>query len=149
MSDFDRSKSLQELEREDWGEPTYDSHLVTECHRLRRVPLRDFTPEDLRIMIGQQIGLPFLIPLAFELLRIDPFTAGDCYEGDLLAAVLRADPHFWIASPELRTEVARIAQQALSLLPSLDEIDRQTAQDALTKAHDTFQYFVQRRLSAQ
>lgn len=146
MSDFDRSKSLQQLEGQDWGEPTYDSHLVTECHRLRRIPIREFTAENLRIMIGQQIGLPYLIPLALELLRGDPFTAGDFYEGDLLAAVLRADSRFWIASPELRAEAARIAQQALSLLPSLDETDRQTAQDALTDAQDIFQraeYFAQ------
>src|SRR6266436_2786608 len=102
MSDFDPSKSLQELEGKDWGEPTYDSHLVTECHRLRRIPLREFTGENLRIMIGQQIGLPHLIPLALELLRKDSFTAGDLYGGDLLAAVLRADSHFWVASPALR-----------------------------------------------
>jgi hypothetical protein len=109
MSNFDRNKSLQQLEGQDCSEPTYDSHLVTECHRLRCVPLRDFSPENLRIMIGQQIGLQYLIPLALELLRGDPFTAGDCYEGDLLAAVLRADSRFWIASPGLRAEAARIA----------------------------------------
>jgi hypothetical protein len=143
---FDRDKSLQQLEGRDWGEPTYDSHLVTECHRLRRIPLREFTAESLRIMIGQQIGLPYLIPLALELLRSDPFTAGDFYEGDLLAAVLRADSRFWIESPELRAEAAQIAQKALSLLPSLAETDRQTAQDSLTDAHDIFQraeYFAQ------
>ncbi len=55
-------KSLQELEHSDWGEPTYDSHLVTTIHRLRRVPLRQYTVEDLRIMIGQNIGLQYLIP---------------------------------------------------------------------------------------
>ncbi|MGZ9188233.1 MAG: contact-dependent growth inhibition system immunity protein [Candidatus Binatia bacterium] len=27
--------------------------------------------------------------------RADPFTAGDYYEGDLLAAVLRAQAAFW------------------------------------------------------
>jgi hypothetical protein len=51
MSDFDCSKSLQELDGKDWGEPTYDSHPVTECHRLRRVPLRQFTAENLRIIV--------------------------------------------------------------------------------------------------
>ena len=66
---LDRSKSLQQLDGEDWGEPTFDSHLVTECHRLHRVLLRDFTVEDLRITIGQQIGLDYLIPLALE--RLD------------------------------------------------------------------------------
>ena len=146
MSDFDRSKSLQELEGKNWGEPTYDSHLVTECHRLRHVPLQEFRAENLRIMVGQQISLPYLIPLALEFLRDDPFTAGDFYGGDLLAAVLRADSHFWVASPASRAEAARIAQQALSLLPSLDETDRKTAQDSLTDAHDIFQraeYFAQ------
>jgi hypothetical protein len=139
MSEFDRSKTLQELEGEDWGEPTYDSHLVTECHRLRRVPLREFTAENLRIMIGQQISLPYLIPIALEHLHADPFAEGDCYAGDLLASVLRADSRFWLASPQLRTETAQIVQRALSLLPSLEDTGRQTAQDALTDAHDIFQ----------
>src|SRR5882724_9312870 len=139
MSDFDRSKSLQGLEGEDWGEPEFQSHVVTNAHRLHRVPLREYTVEDLRFMIGQQRGLRYLIPIAFDHLRGDPFVAGDCYVGDLLAAVLRADSRFWIASPELRAEAARIAQHALSLLPSLDETDRQTAQDSLTDAHEIFE----------
>lgn len=146
VTDFDRSKSLQEVEGRDWGEPAFDSHLVTECHRLRRVPLRDFTPEDLRLMIGQQMGLPYLVPLALECLQIDPFTAGDCCEGDLLAAVLRADSRFWIQSPELRQKAAQIAGQALSSLHCLDEDDRKTAEEALTQALDLFQraeYFAQ------
>jgi hypothetical protein len=43
MKQFDRSKSIQQLEGEDWGEPTFHMHLVRECHRLPRVPSRDFT----------------------------------------------------------------------------------------------------------
>jgi hypothetical protein len=38
----DASKSLQELEGTDWGEPDYPSHLVKTCHRLRRKPLQEF-----------------------------------------------------------------------------------------------------------
>jgi hypothetical protein len=146
MNAFDRSKSLQELEGEDWGEPEFQSYVVTNAHRLWRVPLRDFTVEDLRFMIGQQLGLRYLIPIALENLRADPFAGGDCYDGDLLAAVLEADSRFWIESPELRGETAQIAQQALSLLPTLDESDRQTAQDRFTTAYDIFQraeYFAQ------
>jgi hypothetical protein len=48
--------------------------------------------------------------------------------------------------PELRAETARMAQQALSLLPGLDETDRPTAQDSFTNAYDIFQsaeYFAQ------
>ncbi|MBA4150054.1 MAG: hypothetical protein H0X66_18235 [Verrucomicrobia bacterium] len=139
MPQFDRSKSLQELEGVDWGEPNYESHVVIDAHRLHRVPLCEFTVDDLRFMIGQDNGLQYLIPIALEHLAADPFVAGDCYEGDLLAAVLRANSRFWIATPELREGAERIAQQALSLLPSLDECDRPTAQKSFTDAYDIFQ----------
>lgn len=138
MRQFDRNKSLQQLEGKDWGEPTYDSYLVTECHRLRRVPLREFTAESFRIMIGQQIGLPYLVPMALELLRADPFTEGDFYGGDLLAAVLRVELAFWLQHPDLRRETAAVAERAFTLLPTLDEIDRQTAHKKLTEAYDLF-----------
>ena len=102
MRQFDRNKSLQELEGKDWGEPDFNSNLVIECHRLRRVPLRDLTPGNVCRMIGQHIGLPYLIPIALELLQADPFTEGDFYRGDLLKAVLLADSRFWIANSELQ-----------------------------------------------
>ena len=146
MKDFNRSKSLQELEGEDWGEPEFQSHVVTNAHRLHRVPLQELTVGDLRFMIGQQLGLRYLVPIALEHLQNDPFVEGDCYKGDLLAAVLRADSCFWMASPELRADAARIAQQAISLLPTLGESGRETARDSLTDAHDIFQraeYFAQ------
>jgi hypothetical protein len=139
MKQFDRNKSLQHLDGEDWGEPTFGSHLVTECHRLHRVPLRDFTVEDLRIMIGQHFSLPYLIPLALEQLRLDPLAEGACYRGDLLASVLEAGSSFWREYPDLREETAKIAETAFSLLPTLDEIDRKTATHVLTEAHHVFE----------
>jgi len=138
MSHFDRSKSLQQLEGENWGEPTLDSHLVTECHRLHRIPLSDFTIEDLRIMIGQHFSMEYLIPLALERLRTDPLAEGAFYRGDLLAVVLRAGSQFWQGHSEWREEAAKIAERALASLATLDEIDRQTAQEVLTEAYDLF-----------
>ncbi|MEM7327886.1 MAG: contact-dependent growth inhibition system immunity protein [Pseudomonadota bacterium] len=80
-------KTLQELERSDWGEPTFDSHLVRTIHHIRRVPLKDWTPEDFRIAIGQKMSLPILIPLALNLLENEPLVRGDYYDGDLLVQV--------------------------------------------------------------
>jgi CDI immunity proteins len=105
-------KSLQELEHKDWGEPTHDSCLVTTIHRLRRVPLRQFSVEDLRVMIGQNIGLQYLVPLAIEQLRRHPLAQGDFYPGDLLKMVLGADAKFWQNHPEWHKEVEEIAQHA-------------------------------------
>jgi hypothetical protein len=136
---FDRKKSLQQLEGTDWGEPTYNSNLVTECHRLRRVPLCQLTAENLRIMIGQQIGLPYLLPLAFELLHHDPFTAGDLYEGDLLAMVLRIDAAFWREHSELHHLAADIARLAFSQLSTLSESELKTTRKSFTEAYAVFE----------
>src|SRR5438874_13777906 len=111
-------KSLQELEGSDWGEPKYDSYLVRTMHRLRRVPLREFNVEDLRIMIGQNIGLKYLIPLAFEKLGKNALAEGDYYAGDLLKAVLTVRPDVWQQHPEWRIEVQNIAQRAFEILGS-------------------------------
>lgn len=102
---FDRAKTLDELDPPAWGEPEYDSYLVSTCHELRRKPLEDFLPEDLRIMIGQGIALRFLVPIAIEVLERDPLTQGDFYPGDLLANVLRVEPLFWDKHPDCRRRV--------------------------------------------
>ena len=83
-SDFDRRKTLTELEGEDWGPPTFDSHLVTTIHQLRHKPLEQFTVADLQIFIGQNMSLEFLLPIAIEHLQDDPLVEGDYYRGDLL-----------------------------------------------------------------
>ncbi|MEK8127483.1 contact-dependent growth inhibition system immunity protein [Paenibacillus filicis] len=56
LVNFDTTKSLQELDGGDWGKPTYTSDLVKRVHHLRIVPLKDFTNEDLRLMIGQNVA---------------------------------------------------------------------------------------------
>jgi hypothetical protein len=110
--DMDTKKSLQELERDDWGEPTFESHLVQTCHRLRRKLLNEFTTEDLRFMIGQGIGLRYLVPLALEELEADPFSEDDFYPGDLLDAVLRVGVSFWTSHPDLASRVKAIVGKA-------------------------------------
>lgn len=135
----DRNKSLQQLDGQDWGEPTYDSHLVTECHRLRRVPLRDFTVEDLRITIGQQIGLEYLVPLALEKLRDDPFAEGAYYPCDLLVSVLGAEAQFWQSHPELREQLIGIVERAISLFPTMPDIASKTVTRSVRRAYGEFQ----------
>ena len=131
---FDRRKSLQELEQDDWGEPTYDSYLVTTVHRLRRKPLAEFTVEDLRIMIGQKISLSFLIPLAVERLEEEPLAAGHHYGGDLLHVVLLTGEAFWASHPDSFQRARKVVARVKDLLPSLDEIRRPTVLKVLAEA---------------
>jgi hypothetical protein len=53
------------------------------------------------MMIGQRIGLPYLLALALDRLEIDPFAEGDYYPGDLLLAVLQVGSDFWSSNSEL------------------------------------------------
>lgn len=131
---FDGGKSLQELERDDWGEPTYHSSLVTTCHRLRRKPLNQFTVEDLRIMIGQQISLPILVPIAVDCLEAEPLAEGRYYPGDLLAVVLNINETYWANHPDSLQRVRRVLGWVRDALPSLNEIDRPTVQKLLEDA---------------
>lgn len=123
-------KTLQEIDGQDWGEPTYPSYLVINCHRLRHVPLKDFTVEDLRLMIGQKIGLPYLVPLALDVLHDDPLAQGDMYPGDLLTNVLRLPDEFWSLNSEWRQQLEKIIAQLETETPRddarlvLDEIKR-------------------------
>lgn len=96
MIDFDTSQTLDQLEGVEWGPPDFESHLVQTCHRLRTKPVGQFSAEELRIMIGQNIGLDYLVPLALEHLE-DHLLAGDLYEGALLHVVATADPQWWNA----------------------------------------------------
>ena len=124
--------SLEELENSFWPEPEYNSSLVINCHRLRKVPLKDLNTEDLRMLIGQKIGLKYLIPLALELLEENYFCSGDFYSGDLLSALLRVDNDYWDKNDGLFYRLSDIMNTLeeyyntylVSLLPKWKEISK-------------------------
>ncbi len=92
-----RQKSLENLEKRDWGDAKKaPTDLIRRCLELSKVPIGDFSLGDLRIMIGQQCGLPFLVPIALEKLQDNLFVEADYYEGDLLSALLSIDVAFWL-----------------------------------------------------
>ncbi|WP_350291391.1 contact-dependent growth inhibition system immunity protein [uncultured Croceitalea sp.] len=100
--------------------PEYESHLVKRCFDLSNKKLKYFSPEDLRIMIGQNIGLDYLIPIAIEVLKKEPFIEADFYEGDLFLNVLKIDTAFWDENPELKKSVLNIFKENLDDFKQLD-----------------------------
>lgn len=111
-------KTLDELEGVVWGPPNYDSHLVETCHRLRTKPIGEFGVEDLRIMIGQNIGLPYLLPLALDRLEENRWASGDFYPGDLLKMTAGAE-FDWATRAELRERLRAILRGAIADIPRL------------------------------
>ncbi len=119
---MDLSKSIEELENKVLGKPDFDSHLVVECYRLCKVPLSELTVENLRMLIGQQIGLIYLVPLALEILVKDPFVEGDFYKGDLLKNVSELPSEFWVNNPVLNNEFTGIAKEAIHVADTLNNV---------------------------
>ena len=122
-----QTQTLEEIEKQDWGEPSHDSYLVRTIHALRRRPIGDFTVEDLRISIGQQMGIEHLMPLALDHLEVDPFARGDFYRGDLLKVVMEAEPGYWLTHSTVARRMTAVASRAAALLNDLDVTDETKA----------------------
>ena len=132
-----RQRTLEDLEGDRWEVPDYPSRLVQEIRRLGRVPLERFTVEDLRLVILQERGLRYLLPIALERLARAPFAEGDLYVGDLLAAVLHVKESFWQGHPELHGQLRNVLQAAVARLDELEPVDRAALEPMIMEAAQT------------
>ena len=106
--------TLEVLEHDVWPAPNHDSHLVCTCHALRKKPIGEFSVEDLRIMIGQRIGLRHLGPRALDVLEENPWAEGDFYPGDLLNSLARDAEEFLLTQPQLFERAKQIVRTAIA-----------------------------------
>ncbi len=107
------SWTLEQLEGHPWPAPEEGSTpMVERCHALRKVPLGRLTAGDLRLLIGQDIGIRFLMPLALEALETDPLTEAEYYPGDLLSAAMKVGTEYWASHKVERERLLRAAALA-------------------------------------
>ncbi len=111
-------KTLDEMEGVAWGEPDYPSGLVIRCHALRKKPLEEFSLDDIRVMIGQSISLPILVPLALQVLEVDPLVETRGTSGGLLSGVLNADRGSLANSLQLLERIRVVTERAARILQS-------------------------------
>ena len=101
---LDRSwqlKSIEALEKRGYGDPTTaPTPLVRKCLEYVKLPVSELSVEQLRLLIGQEIGLSYLIPLALTVLETNIVAEGDMYPGDLLKNVTVVNASFWKNTPE-------------------------------------------------
>ena len=67
-----RRKSLNEIYGLEPVEPELDSYVLRTAARAMRLPLKDLSAEEIRLLIGQKVGLRYLLPLAIEILQKNP-----------------------------------------------------------------------------
>ncbi|WP_328873150.1 contact-dependent growth inhibition system immunity protein [Streptomyces sp. NBC_00287] len=112
------SRSLEQLEGQRWPDPPEDTtHLVKNVHELRRRPIGTLETHELARLIGQDVGVPWLLPLAVKILRdaAPNHVAGGLYDGDLLYAVVSVRPEVWADAPDL----ARKLEETVAMLDDL------------------------------
>ncbi|WP_328743967.1 contact-dependent growth inhibition system immunity protein [Streptomyces sp. NBC_00285] len=114
--------TLDELDPPRWAPPVSDAtHLVRKVHELRRVPLGELGPADLRTLISQQVAMEYVLPLAVHLLLEKPLLDACFYEGDLLLATVRVPASAWFLFPDLgarlRTVITALSETVVASLP--------------------------------
>lgn len=91
-----RQKTLENLEKDFWAEPTYDSYLVRRTHEIRKLPLTDLTNDDIAMMLRQKFSLDYIVPLTIDKLQVDILAYGDAAsEGAIMDAILKVQADFW------------------------------------------------------
>lgn len=114
-------QSLDDIEGETWGPPPADATtLVATVHSLRRKPVGELTAADLRLLIGQRVGLDVVLPRALAVLRQSPLIEADLYPGDLLAAALHLPASYWREHSPLLQEVRSVLASVEKLPPQLE-----------------------------
>ena len=87
--------SLEDLENRNSDLSELDSYVIVTCNKAIKKPLCELTYEEIRLMIGQKMGLRYLLPMALDILENDPLVEVTFYEGDLLNELLRLDISDW------------------------------------------------------
>lgn len=107
--------TIESLEDDFWGNAPDDStDLIMEIYSLRRKNIEDFSIENLRLLIGQNIALDILIPKTINVLYENVLAEGDYYEGDLLKAVVGCDADYWLKHPTEKNNMVSLIKNRLS-----------------------------------
>ena len=124
-------KSLEELENDYWDKPGYKSYVVTTCFAARKKPLSELSNEEIRLLIGQKLGLKYLLPLAIDILKTDPLIEVTFYPGDLLYQLLKLDFKDWIDNKEERDSLLKIVINNRSKIEENTEIPEDRKKEML------------------
>lgn len=137
MMSYDKNFTLEELENDIWINTDFPTGLVKKCFELRRKKLKDFSPEELRIMITQNFSLEYLIPLAIETLSNNILTEGNLYAGDLLESVLNSAPDYWKKNKDFYKIMSDLVERSENKIETNESVDELIRED-LKKAKDNF-----------
>ncbi|MFF4038716.1 contact-dependent growth inhibition system immunity protein [Streptomyces sp. NPDC001816] len=120
----DKDRSIEELEGDRWPDPPRDgTSLIRSVHALRRRAIKELSVEDLRRLIGQDVGLRWLLPVALDFLRETAPQEAETgwYDDDLLSAVLTRKESVWRDAPQLARHLDETVRLLVDLSPYIQQ----------------------------
>lgn len=123
-TETDLSKTIEQLEGIEWPDPPSDgTGLVKAVHNLRKRPIDLLTAWEMSRLIGQDIGIAWLLPAALEILRetATEQPLGGFYDDDLLTAVLTRRAPVWHSNPQWTADLKEIISLLEDLSPNIRE----------------------------
>ena len=113
-------RSIEQLENDYWKDVDFPSTLVERCFAYRKIPVSNLTVEQLRLLIGQQIGLPYTIPKAISFLQEEILVEGDYYPGDLLNSLLDLSEDDWNQNADQKSKLIELLRQNISTIEATE-----------------------------
>lgn len=108
---------VQDINEKSVGELTSIQRRIKD---LLRVKLENFTIDDLRFMIIQEVGIQYLLDKALVILKENILAEGIYYEGDLLKSILLISKDFWINHTDKYSSVCLLLKENEEIFNQLD-----------------------------
>lgn len=96
------------------------SSIQQRTYKLFTVKLSKYTLDDIRFMIGQEVGLSYTIPIAIEELEKDLIIETSYYKGDLLKIILLVNSEYWLNNQILKNKITNLILTKYDELNCLD-----------------------------
>ncbi|WP_295118575.1 contact-dependent growth inhibition system immunity protein [uncultured Chitinophaga sp.] len=92
--------TIETLENKIWEYKKFPTILIETCHNARKKKIKDLSLNELRTLLTQDIGIPYILPSVMEVLEKDLMTDTRFYPGDLLLAAVSMPETTWQGNME-------------------------------------------------
>lgn len=89
-----------------------EAGFIQKIHAIRNKCLRDFTADEVRVCLVQDVGTVYLLPKALNLLESNPWIDTEHYDGDLLNACIDIAAECWDLVKDARERMRAILTTA-------------------------------------
>jgi hypothetical protein len=96
------------------------SSIEVRAYRLYLKSLPEYGLDDIRFMIGQEIGAEYLTPIAINNLKTNILLEAEYYEGDLLNIIFKLHESFWEQHSYIASAFIKLLHDNYQTLNSLD-----------------------------